>query len=34
MKKEHLIILAAFVVGVMASGKVRTLPGFKSLPSF
>jgi hypothetical protein len=34
MNKGHLIIIAAFLIGVMASNKVRTLPGGKSLPSF
>jgi hypothetical protein len=34
VKKEHLIIAAAFFIGVMASGKVRTLPVLNKLPSF
>lgn len=34
MKKEHLWILGAFLVGVMAAGKVRTIPGLNRLPSF
>jgi hypothetical protein len=34
VKKEHLWLLGAFLVGVMASGKVRTLPGLNKLPSF
>jgi hypothetical protein len=34
VRKEHLIIAAAFLIGVMASGKVRTLPILNKLPSF
>jgi hypothetical protein len=34
VKKEHLIIVAAFLIGVMAANKVRTLPGLNKLPSF
>lgn len=34
MKKEHVMLAVAFIVGVMAASKVRTLPGFSKLPSF
>lgn len=34
MKKEHLIVLAAFLAGVMLANKVRTMPGLNKLPSF
>jgi len=35
MDKKHLLCIAAGVlVGVMAAGKLRTLPLVKSLPSF
>jgi hypothetical protein len=33
MKKEYLIVVAAFLIGVMAANKVRTLPGLNKLPS-
>jgi hypothetical protein len=33
MKKEHLMLLGAFLAGVMLANKVRTLPGLNKLPS-
>jgi len=33
MKKEHLIIAAAFLAGVVLAPKVRTLPVLNKLPS-
>jgi hypothetical protein len=33
MKKEHLIIIGAFLAGVVLAPKVRTLPGLNKLPS-
>lgn len=33
MKKEHLMIVAAFLVGVVVAPKVRTLPILNKLPS-
>ena len=32
MKKEHLILVAAFLAGVVLAGKVRTLPVLNKLP--
>jgi hypothetical protein len=33
MKKEHLLIGAAFLLGVVLAPKVRTLPVLNKLPS-
>jgi hypothetical protein len=33
MKKEHLIIAGAFLLGVVLAPKVRTLPVLNKLPS-
>lgn len=34
MKKEHVIVIVALLVGVMASDKIRQLPGLNKLPTF
>jgi hypothetical protein len=33
VKKEHLILVAVFLAGVVAANKVRTLPVLGKLPS-
>lgn len=33
MNKRHLIVLVAFVAGVVLAGQVRGLPGMNKLPS-
>ena len=33
MKKEHLIIVGAFLAGVVLANKVRSLPVLSKLPS-
>jgi hypothetical protein len=33
MKKEHLIVLGAFLAGVILAPKVRTLPLLNKLPT-
>lgn len=34
MKKEHVMLVVALLIGVMASDKIRTLPGLNKLPTF